>query len=183
MRLFFALWLPEELAQTLAEQAHLLARQYGGTATRQETIHLTLAFLGEVDEARLPSVLQAAHAVSAAPFALTVDRLGFWRHNRLLWAGCSAPAPGLLVLVESLRERLRASSIACDEAPRFAPHLTLVRKVRAYQHRGPPDLPTLEPLGWPCGSFFLVRSQPTSAGSGYFTVAEFPLGNGPALTG
>ena len=183
MRLFFALWPPEELAQTLAEQARLLARQYGGRATRQETIHLTLAFLGEVEEARLPLVLQAAQAVSAAPFALTVDRLDFWRHNRLLWAGCSDPAPGLLVLVEFLRERLRALSITCDEAQRFTPHLTLVRKVSAYQHRGPPDLPTLEPQEWPCGRFVLIRSQPTSTGSGYSEVAGFPLENGPVTTG
>ena len=173
MRLFFALWPPESVAHALAVHASLLARRFGGNATRQETIHLTLAFLGEVEDVRLPSVVQAARTISSAPFELAVDQIGFWRHNRLMWAGCSAPAPELLVLVESLQERLRTSSIVFDDAPRFVPHLTLVRKVR--ETPGALELPNSGPLVFPCSGFALVCSQLTSAGSGYTTVAEFPL--------
>ena len=173
MRLFFSLWPPEPVARVLAEQARLLAQQCGGKATRQETVHLTLAFLGEVDDVLLPSVIQAARVVRAAPFRLTVDCLGYWRHNRLLWAGCSSPAPELLILVEALRSRLHAASIACDESLRFAPHLTLVRKV--VDGRAAQDFPDIAPLSWPCCGFDLVASRLASAGADYTAVAGFSL--------
>ena len=173
MRLFFALWPPESAAQALAGQADFLAQQYGGKATRRETIHLTLAFLGEVDEALLPAAIQAARVVTGKSFELVIDRLGYWRHNRLLWAGCASPAEELQMLVETLREQLRAVSICRDEKQRFTPHLTLVRKVP--DMRGSVELGTIEPISWLCRSFVLVCSQLTSAGSDYSAVAEFSL--------
>ena len=176
MRLFFALWPPESVAQALAGQADALVRQYGGKATRTETIHLTLAFLGEVDETLLPAAIRAAQVVRGKSFALTIDRLGYWRHNRLLWAGCSSPAEELQILVESLREQLRAVSICCDEKQRFTPHVTLVRKVP--ERQGALELAAVEPITWPCRSFLLVCSRLASAGSEYSAVAEFSLANG-----
>ncbi len=176
MRLFFALWPPESAAQALAGQSEVLARQYGGKATRAETIHLTLAFLGEVDEALLPAAIQAAQAVKGKSFELTIDRLGYWRHNRLLWAGCTSQPEQLQMLVGALREQLRAVSICCDEKQRFTPHLTLVRKVPDI--RGQVDLAVIEPMTWRCSNFVLVCSQLISAGSDYSTVAEFSLANG-----
>lgn len=176
MRLFFALWPPESVAQALAGQADALVRQYGGKATRTETIHLTLAFLGEVDEALLPAAIQAAREVRGGAFELTIDRLGYWRHNRLLWAGCASQARELQTVVGTLREQLRAVSICCDEKQRFTPHLTLVRKVP--DMRGPVELAAIEPISWSCRSFVLVCSQLTSAGSDYSSVAEFLLTSG-----
>jgi len=176
MRLFFALWPPESVAQALAGQADALVRHYGGKATRKETIHLTLAFLGEVDDTLLPATIQAAQVVRGRSFALTIDRLGYWRHNRLLWAGCSSPAEELQILVENLREQLRAVSILCDEKQRFTPHLTLVRKVP--DRRGAVGLAAIEPITWLCTSFVLVCSRLASAGSEYSAVAEFSLADG-----
>ena len=175
MRLFFALWPPESVAETLAAEAHALAHRFGGKATRRETIHLTLAFLGEVDDARLPQVIEAARGVRAGPFELRIDRLGYWRHNRLIWAGCSAEAPPLRELADALRERLRAAGTPGDEAQGFVPHLTLVRNARV---AAPAELPALEPLAWRCEGFVLVRSRRTEAGAGYLAVAEFPGGDG-----
>lgn len=172
MRLFFALWPPEPVAQALAARAGALAHRFGGKVTRQETIHVTLAFLGEVDDAQLPAVIEAGRRVRAAPFELVVDRLGYWRHNRLVWAGCSAVAAQLQELAGALREQLRTAGIVCEESQRFLPHLTLVRKVRGVPSAA--GLPAMEPLSWACGEFLLVRSLPSEAGSDYVAVAEFP---------
>ena len=171
MRLFFALWPSVPVAQVLAGQAETLAKRFGGRATRRETIHLTLAFLGDVEDEHLPAVLEMARKVTAAPFELLVDRLGLWRHNRLIWAGCAATPPELQVLVDGLREGLRAASLPCDASQAFVPHLTLVRKVGDNR----PVLPQLTPLIWTCDRFVLVRSQLDAAGAGYETVAEFFL--------
>jgi len=173
MRLFFALWPSASVAQALAGYAGRLAKQFGGRATRQETIHLTLAFLGDVEEAQLPAVLDVAHGVEAAPFELSLDRLGFWRHNRLIWAGSGSASPPMELhgLVESLRQRLLAASLPCDASQSFVPHLTLVRRV-GDSH---PALPELPAMNWMCDRFVLVRSRLDSSGAGYATVAEFPL--------
>ncbi|MDR2450757.1 MAG: RNA 2',3'-cyclic phosphodiesterase [Candidatus Accumulibacter sp.] len=170
MRLFFALWPPEPVARALACAARALARSFGGRAARRETIHLTLAFPGEVADERLPEVIAAARRVRAEPFELLVDRLGVWRRQRLIWAGCPV-APPLRALVLDLRERLRAAEVACDEPQRFVPHLTLVRKAG---DAASAELPAFGPLPWPCGNFALVRSRRTEAGPDYLVVAEFP---------
>lgn len=167
-RLFFALWPPAGLAEQLAG----LARQLGGgRATRADTIHLTLAFLGERAVADIAALTEAAAEVRAAAFELVLDRLGYWAHNRLAWAGC-APAPGLDRLVECLRERLAAAGLAVDGENRpFFPHLTLVRRLAATPVL--PALPQLDP--WPCRGFVLVRSRLAAAGPTYDILGQFPL--------
>ena len=174
--MFFALWPDARLANGLLEVANAAAEHCGGRPTRRETLHLTLAFLGDVAESSLPGILDAGHRVVAAPFSLTIDRLGYWRHNRLLWAGC-APLAGL----EQLHGKLQLALADAGQAlpgrqASFTPHLTLVRKLPADT---PADAVSCFPLGdlpeWRCASFRLVQSRLTASGSRYETLAEFPL--------
>lgn len=173
MRLFFALWPSGELSRALAARARGLARRFGGRAAREGTIHLTLAFLGEIDAAKLSGIVEAARRVEAAAFDFVIDRLGYWRHNRLLWAGCAAAPESLTALAGRLRESLLDAGLAFDAAPRFVPHLTLVRKA------GVPgadiELPAPEPLAWACSGFDLVESRPAAAGRDYAVLESFPL--------
>ena len=174
MRLFFALWPPEAPAEALALLARLQALRLGGRATRRETVHLTLLFLGEQAVERLPDIISAASRVRMRPFELSLDRLGAWRHNRLLWAGCSASPQELSSLAEQLRVELCNSAIPFDDDKRpFVPHLTLVRKLA--ERSFPLDLPPLAPVAWHADRFVLVESQLSQAGPGYRIVAEFPV--------
>ena len=172
MRLFFALQPPADLAEALAGEALTLSRRYGGRPARPETIHLTLAFLGEVAEERLPDVLAAGRAVQVPEFDLTIDRFALWPHNGVLWAGCAPPADGLFRLVTDLREQLRAASIAFDGGSRFVPHVSLVRRVRAHEKL---DLPAMIGKRWTCSDFALIRSRLMATGSDYTLVESFPL--------
>ena len=168
-RVFFALWPAPELAARLAAIAR--ERAGHGRPTRPETVHLTLAFLGDVPESRLPDLVAAAGRVRAAPCSLEIDRLGYWRHNRLLWAGCSAP-PALAELVAGLLSELQAAGFAVPDAGRpFVPHLTLVRK----QALPPADLALPETLHWDYRDFVLVRSRLSTVGPDYERLAGFPL--------
>ncbi|WP_153109092.1 RNA 2',3'-cyclic phosphodiesterase [Propionivibrio limicola] len=174
MRLFFALWPPADARRRLAAGATSGARLLGGRATRVETIHLTLVFLGEVAEAQLPLVLAAGERVRSAPFELRIDQLGYWRHNRLLWAGCTTMPPELQSLVDDLRQALTEAGIAFDDAKRrFVPHVTLVRKVPEARVAG--SLPVIKPILWSCARFALVESQLTEHGSVYRMLKEWPL--------
>jgi len=165
------------VAVALADIASEAAGRYGGRATRVETIHLTLAFIGEVPEASLPLLCDMAGTLNVPPFALSIDRLGFWSHNRLLWAGCSKTPAALTALVGELQQTLVAAGFVVDRAERrFSPHVTLVRKIPLTVAPSADDpLAKIAPLNWPCSRWVLVRSRLTEAGSSYQAIAEFPL--------
>ena len=174
MRLFFALWPPLEVAEQLAGVARAVAEQFGGKPTRQETLHLTLAFLGEVADERLALVTQAARRVEAAPFALDIDRLGYWPRKKLLWAGERAPRAALASLGDALQQAVSEAGFALPgRRAIFSPHITLVRDLPEAREAATPT--AIAPINWPCPSFALIRSQRSDSGSFYETVAEFPL--------
>jgi len=150
---------------------------FGGRATRRDTIHLTLAFLGNVPEVRLPELSIAAAAVCVDPFAISLDQLGFWSHNHLLWAGCQTSVAPLDELFGQLRLALtRAGFRVGGEGRDFAPHVTLVRHVP--ESAAPSEsrpLPPIEPLCWDSERFVLVRSTLSALGPAYRVIDEFPL--------
>ena len=176
-RVFFALWPAPEVAERLGNIADSAAQSFGGRATRRDTIHLTLAFLGNVAETRLPELATAAASVRVAPFAIDIDQLGFWSHNHLIWAGCGRPVAGLGELSGQLGQALaRAEFRVGGEGRDFVPHVTLVRRIpeaTAPTERRP--LPAIAPFVWRNARFVLVGSTLSALGSSYRIIDEFPL--------
>lgn len=131
-------------------------------------LHLTLAFLGQLPEKRRDVAMAVAESISAAGFDLRLDRLGYWKHNRILWAGGdSAP---LVALAADLAGRLRAADFLLETRP-FAAHLTLLRDARC------PAVPTLaEAVAWPVRDFVLAESAASPQGVVYRPVGRWPLG-------
>jgi 2'-5' RNA ligase len=169
MRLFFALWPPLEAAAARAHWAAKVQRATRGRVTRAETIHLTLAFLGEVPEARLPDAVAAAREVRGAAHALPIEEARYWEHNRIVWAGPrEMPAP-LAELASELRAALLRGRFALESRP-FQAHITLIRKAGT-----PRSLPPLPAVDWPVGEFVLVRSASASEGSRYMFAERFAL--------
>ena len=66
-RLFFALWPDEPARGRLAPLAAEVAAQASGKPVPIAKLHLTLAFLGEVDAARIDRAVEAARGVHFAP--------------------------------------------------------------------------------------------------------------------
>jgi len=83
-RLFFAAWPAPEVQQVLGKFAQDLERKCGGRAIPPRSIHLTLVFLGDIARERLRQMDELAAAVTAQPFDLDVNRVGYWRHNRIV---------------------------------------------------------------------------------------------------
>lgn len=168
-RLFFALWPADEIAAQLHAAARTAHASCGGRAMRRDTLHITLAFLGSVPAGRVAAAEAAAVRAAAAAFELEVDRLGYWKHNRIVWAGCSAPPPALLDLAAALTQELRAEGFVLDERP-FAAHATLLRNARC------PSAPLLAtPIRWPVADFALVESHAVAGGSRYEVRRRWPL--------
>lgn len=169
-RLFFALWPTAAVAGRLHRAALTAQRACGGRAMREDTLHLTLAFLGAVPVARMADAEAAATEVVASRFTLELDRIECWKHNRIAWAGCSDVPPGLTQLAADLAGKLRAAGFALDARP-FAVHATLVRNADC--SATVPRLPA--PIRWPVEDFALVESHGGPDGSRYAVVRRWPL--------
>jgi 2'-5' RNA ligase len=146
MRLFFALWPPRETAAALAAWCH----GFEGRKVPAEKIHLTLAFLGGVEPAKL---VAAAKKVQAQAFELPLDSAKYVRDNHMVWVGPREMPEGLRVLVEKLHFALYRAEFILERRA-FAAHVTLLRKARKPAAIGP--LPRVE---WPVREFTLVNSD------------------------
>jgi len=167
MRLFFALWPPRGAAEALRAWARRVRRGTGGSAVRARNIHLTLAFLGDVDEARVPELRR--FPVWGERHALPVERAGYWARNRILWVGPETVPVPAVVLVERLRNMLGARNFKAERGA-FAAHVTLLRKARE-----PEDLPPLPELDWPVEECVLVQSELSEEGPRYQVIERYPL--------
>jgi len=169
MRLFFALWpgATERAAlQAAVELAHGL---YGGKPCQVDSLHLTLHFLGQVDEAATARVLEAAAMVRAVSVAMAFDRLDCWRHNRIAHLAMTRPPEALLELAGAVARSLREARWPSERRPYF-PHVTLVRKAACEKKN-----PAPEPVLWTARDFVLVKSSLRPEGARYEQLGRWPL--------
>ena len=94
-------------------------------------IHLTLAFLGELDNAQLERAIEAATlaARQVQPFTYRLTRLDIFgspRQPRVVWMGIEEASGSLARLHSLLQNELARSGFETDKRP-FSPHLTLAR--------------------------------------------------------
>lgn len=152
MRLFIALWPPPEVREAIATAAQVIAWPAGARPIAQSKLHLTLHFLGDVDDSTVPA-LRDALAVRAACFELRLDRLQAWPGGWLVLCPGGVPA-ALVQLHADLAQRLSALGLRV-EARAFKPHVTLARHAPAgcAQH-------DLTPVQWPVRGHALVCSEP-----------------------
>ena len=170
MRLFIAIDLSGGMKAALTGlQADLRRQGVGGTYTRPENLHLTLAFLGEAGDPE--PVLDVLRAVPFRPFPLALE--GFGRFGSLYWAG-TAPSEPLAAYVRRLRRALAEGGIPIDRK-RFSPHITLLR--RAEERNGPPRL-SVPPAGMEVERISLFRSDRGKNGMLY-TELGWAEGTGP----
>ena len=132
MRSFLAFEVPAELRRAIgARLAPWRERLPRARWSEPAAMHLTLVFLGEIEEsslARLGDELAGVFA-SEAPCRMTVGEVGEFpagRPARVVWLGI-APSRDLAPLRSRAAAACqRAAGVAPDEKP-FHPHLTLAR--------------------------------------------------------
>ncbi len=125
MRLFIALPLPDALREALLRSQENLRRQgVRANYSREENLHLTLAFLGEVEAA---GAQEAVLSLDEPAFPLTLAGSGAF--GDLLWAGIQKNE-ALDRLAARVRRALEERGLPYDRKP-FRPHITLARRVRS----------------------------------------------------
>jgi 2'-5' RNA ligase len=89
-----------------------------------ERFHLTLRFIGAVDDAMAHDIEAALQRIEASPFALTLAGVGHF-HAHSLWAGVT-PSRALMCLQDKVEQVLRAIGLPVDDRP-YVPHVKLAR--------------------------------------------------------
>ncbi len=176
--------LPDAVRARVDEAAAELRRPGAAISwVRAENFHVTLRFLGAVDEATLGRVREAlAEAASAtAPFMMGLGGFGGFpssRAPRVVWAGVTAGADALGAFSARLEAALARRGIPPEGRP-FHAHVTLGR---AREPRGAAGLSELlERPAVPLGdvaveAVYLMRSDLHPAGARYSVLAREPLG-------
>ena len=132
-----------------------------------ERIHLTLAFLGEVEQERLAEL--KALPVRGRCHELPIEQARYWPRSRIVWVGPERTPEPLLRLSGGLNRELGSRRFR-TEAREFAAHITLLRDARA-----PEALPPLPRVRWPVEEVVLARSRLSPAGPDYSIVQRYAL--------
>jgi len=169
VRVFYALWPDRRVNSALAEAAQRMHRVVSGRRIRDDSIHLTLAFVGDVESVRLAELLAPPAVSTVARFTLTLDCWGCWPRNGIAWVGPSRVPDPLRELTGVMEAWLRDAGFEMNARP-FNPHVTLIRKAQCAPLPG--SLPKIQ---WQVDDFVLVRSTLVPDGSRYETIGRWPL--------
>lgn len=191
MRLFVAVEIPEGLKEAVAAlQARIRSAAVVAKWSRPQGLHLTLKFLGEVRESRVPEILQAlAPALSEREwFRLGFEGLGAFPNPaaaRVVWLGSGGEVGKLVALQAAVDQAMAGLGFARDDRP-YTPHLTIgrIRQIRKRDawlrefegfknHRLP---------GFDVTSISLMESELEPAGAVYRELGRVALKRGPGFS-
>lgn len=180
IRLFTALLIPDKIKQKLLSTCHSLVdnpEQYRWVGA--DKIHLTLKFIGEVDEELTePIKVELAFVEEFNQFDCNISRFGFFFRNgepKILWVGLNTDER-IHTLVEELNNRLSMFSIPIEKR-RFKPHLTMLRLKR---DPGEEFIKTFkahsfEEMNFKLKILALVKSELFKAGAQYTEIKKYNL--------
>ncbi|MGC1107589.1 MAG: RNA 2',3'-cyclic phosphodiesterase [Candidatus Acidiferrales bacterium] len=180
MRLFVALDVPEETRRALhAVIEGLSVICCGARWVRPEGVHITLKFIGHVEDTKLPGIQEALSLVRGGKAVdMAFQQFGFFPHEkrpRIFYIRIEA-AKELGALAGEIETRLEPAGIA-KEARSFQPHLTLAR---FKSNEGLPELrkkiaslPSQDFGGGTAAEFHLYQSVLQSGGAVYSKLSTY----------
>ncbi len=132
IRVFIGIELDNDGKEQIASQVKRLQKEFPRLKwVQQENYHLTLKFLGDVEERKIEVLkknLQKA-TIGLKPISITLHGLGAFpkvQNPRVLWIGVREGASSLKRLHRSMEEGLRELGFPKEEKS-YHPHLTLAR--------------------------------------------------------
>jgi 2'-5' RNA ligase len=143
MRLFVAVTLPHEARAAIAAEQQKLAAATSGSNSllkwvKAEQAHLTLVFLGNVEAALAPAVVETVgRDVELAPFDMVLHGVGAFPPRgapRVLWVGVTEGAENVTLLQREIAARVGTLGVPLEQRA-FHPHLTIAR----WRESRPPD--------------------------------------------
>jgi RNA 2',3'-cyclic 3'-phosphodiesterase len=150
------------------------------------SLHLTLAFLGDLDDEHLAAAHEATQAAArqGAPFQLAFDRLGTFGQAhapRVIWAGVGGDVGALRRVQGALASELDQRGFPPQEHPAYSPHITLAKikdrlptpEGAALQQRA--NTPLTHTATWTVTTLDVIKSELIRPAVRYTTLAGYPL--------
>lgn len=169
IRVFFAIFPNKFVRQQLALQAEKLEPFCGGRKIRIPHFHLTLVFLGDLSICRIETLRQIMKNISAKKFELNLDKVGYWKHNQIIYLQAKQFPTELFALVEALKTALYETGFSFD-ARVYKPHITLIRKAKH-----PINTDLIKPILWHVNQWSLIQSKPMQTGIDYVPLGHWLL--------
>ncbi|WP_226039983.1 RNA 2',3'-cyclic phosphodiesterase [Natrinema sp. DC36] len=184
MRLFVSVDIPDDLAEPVADLQAEFADASGLNFTDPEQAHITMKFLGDIADDRLPAFEQELSAAvddaDVDPFTVRYGGLGVFpslEYISVVWLGVEDGGEKLTRLHEAIENRATAMGFDAEDHD-FTPHVTLARMEHAGGKELVQDLvrerdPTVGETR--VDEIRLTESTLTDEGPVYSTVESFPL--------
>ena len=121
MRIFISIDIPEEVRKEIEKIQDKLPEFYG-KKTESENLHLTLKFLGEIDEEKIKKVKEKLKEIEFNKFETKIDSIGVFSEKfiRIIWLHMTNCDELQKKIDESLKDLF-------SEEDRFMSHLTIAR--------------------------------------------------------
>jgi 2'-5' RNA ligase len=188
-RLFTAVELAPDIRLAIGERQRALATLMREQSlpelrlVRPEQLHLTLVFIGEVDDERAAAVEAVMRPdIPVDPFDIELSSCGVFPARgsaRVLWLGVGRGAGGLEQLFDVVARRARAAGVSIEGRP-FTPHLTVGRWPGDSRSRPTPQLPDPGVVAAQrVAEVTLFQSRLTSRGAEHAVVTRATLRGGP----
>lgn len=181
MRLFMALQIPREIKRQISDRLRPLFGIKNMRWTPEESLHMTLHFLGEEDRSKVADIERFMDDIAKEnrPFSLSLNGGGVFPAQgkpRVFWVGVT----GEVTYLENLASQLSAGFPKEDR--KFKPHLTVARTLKNQKV----DFVTLrqqfctlmrsyKTKSFQINEMHLMKSQLSSKGSQYTSITRFSL--------
>ncbi|MBI5194612.1 MAG: RNA 2',3'-cyclic phosphodiesterase [Nitrospirae bacterium] len=150
MRCFISIAIPEDIKKKMSAIQERMKRSGADVSwTKPDGMHLTLKFLGEIEEKRVAKIETAMNIACAGitPFSLQVSGIGVFpppppipplnkggvggvvsrgRHPRVMWIGLNENGNNLIKIQRGIEYQLEEIGFPAEKR-RFSPHITLGR--------------------------------------------------------
>ena len=172
MRCFISINIPEEVRREIKKIQEQMP-EFRGKKTEPENLHLTLKFLGEIDEQVVGKVKEKLRGIKIEKFETEIDEMGIFSEKfiRIVWLhlkNCDALQKQIDDALSDLFEKER----------RFMSHLTIARikniRDRKKFLEGIGKM-KIEKTRFMIDRFYLMKSELTSEGPRYSVLEEYNL--------
>jgi 2'-5' RNA ligase len=166
-RLFFALW-PDQVTRAKIDLLNQSLFCKHLKKVRPSNLHVTLAFMGRVDEKTEWAIRQSIPDITAKPITIFFDQLSSWSDASVLCLTSSKQPQQIIDLAEQLKIVIGDCGVELDRRP-YNAHVTLARRAQ------PNPTTILTSVCWQAISFALVESASTARGVEYQVRESWPL--------
>jgi 2'-5' RNA ligase len=160
-RLFLALWPDDRQRNNMCDTFRQLLSPIEGKAIDRRNWHVTLVFIGDFPEEKVPELLIKCAHIDVEPFRLRFDRLAYWPRPKIACLQ-TMTVPDELEQLKSDLERMLLPYDIEPEQLEYRPHITAVRPARPFE---PVRLARPVELQW--SGFELVESISMPGGPQY----------------